>query len=130
VFTVQGGTYQMSRNRATKAEAKVLEKLARSAAAHHLYEGLVWKRNYAAHEASSYWRTYKNEPWEMAKVSIFGDTDLAQLEDLLINHDENIIRLEDRLLTELAEHPGCDICDDKTRSYCSCVCHKEGRFRW
>ena len=49
------------RIRATKAEAKVLEKLARSAAAIHLHEGLVYRRNYTAHEAASYWRTYKYE---------------------------------------------------------------------
>lgn len=110
---------------ATKAERNVLEKLARSAAALHLYEGVVYKRNYAVHEAAQYWRIYKHEPWEMGTVTYFeSDMTLAKLEELLLNEKENIKVLEDQLVTELASHPACDICDDKTRCYCTCPCHK------
>ena len=114
------------RIRATKAEAKVLEKLARSAAAIHLHEGLVYRRNYTAHEAASYWRTYKYEPWEMGTVPVFQqDTTLASLEELLIEHDRNIVELEDRIITALADQPVCDRCnDDKTRWFCTCPCHQ------
>jgi hypothetical protein len=113
------------RRRANKTETTVLEKLARSAAAIHLHEGLVYKRNYSAHEAAGYWRTYKNEPWEMGTVSVFQqDTTLASLEELLVEHDRNIVELEDRLITALAEQPACDTCNDKTRNFCSCPCHR------
>ena len=115
----------MAYKRASKTETKVLAKLQRSAAAIHLHEGLVYKRNYTAHEAASYWRTYKNEPWEMGTVPVFQqDTTLASLEELLIEHDRNIVELEDRIITALADQPVCDTCDDKTRWACSCPCHQ------
>lgn len=116
------------KTRANKTETKVLEKLARSAAAIHLHEGLVYKRSYSAHEAAHYWQTYKNEPWEMGTVPVFQqDTTLASLEELLVEHDRNIKEVEDRIMTALADNPVCDTCDDKTRSFCSCPCHKVGR---
>ena len=121
------------RNRATKAEAKVLEKLARSAAAMHLYEGLVYKRNYEAHETSGYWRTYKNEPWEMNCPVFEQGITIGKLEELLVEHDRNIEVLEDQLVTALAEQPVCSVCTDKTRWGCSCMCHQlptEGRPKW
>jgi hypothetical protein len=123
----------MKSNRATKAEAKVLEKLTRSAAALHLHDGLVYKRNYAAHEAACYWRTYKNEPWEMDCPVFEQDMTIGKLEELLIEHDRNIAELEDRITTALADHPNCDVCDEKTRSYCTCICHSlptDGRPKW
>jgi len=112
------------RTRATKAEAKVLEKLARSAAALHLYEGIRYKRNYAPHEAAKYWQVYKHEPWEMCCAIFDNDLDIGKLEQLLLNHDENIKQLEDVLMAELAEHPTCDVCNDKTRCSCTCPCHQ------
>lgn len=116
------------RNRATKAEAKVLEKLARSAAAEHLHDGIVYKRNYEVHEAAHYWRTYKHEPWEMCCSIFDSDLDIGKLESLLVNHDENIKKLEDRLITELAEHPGCYCKGDK--EYCGCPCHNFDVLLW
>lgn len=121
------------RTRATKAESKVIEKLARSAAAMHLHEGLIYKRNYAAHEAAGYWRTYKNEPWELNCPVFEQDITIGKLEELLIEHDRNIEALEDRLIEELAAHPECDTCNEKTRWGCSCICHQlpvEGRPKW
>ena len=83
-----------------KTERKVIEKLAQSAYAKHLYEGLTIHENYTLPEAIRYWRTAKEDAGAIcAELSGYDQNVFLLLED----YWWNVKRLENYIAERIQQ---------------------------
>jgi hypothetical protein len=90
----------------TKTELKVVEKIALSAYAEHLYQGLN-KGSYTLGEVIRYWRYAKEDVGAQTAGQLYG-TD-PNIWDLLQRYDANVSQLEDAIQYSLE--------DERIRTY-------------
>jgi hypothetical protein len=84
-----------------KTERKVVNKIALSVFAEHLYIGLTIKKNYGLCEATRHWHAAKNDTMEYSFIEFPGNsTQISDVVNYLIDYNEHVGQLE-RLLTEL-----------------------------
>lgn len=76
----------------SKEARKVLERVAQSAYAVHLYEGLAIKQNYDLGEAYGYWQSAKEDAGAMCPDYVKEDANIFQL---YLDHSRNVRELED-----------------------------------
>lgn len=77
-----------------KAERKAIEKLALSAYALHLYEGLNYRGNYTLGEVIRYWRQAKEDVGAIAPQITLTDPNVFRLMD---DYKRNVKNLEDSI---------------------------------
>ena len=81
-----------------KTERKTIEKLARSAYAKHLLEGLTIHQNYTLPEVIRYWATAKEDAGVICSQLVGYDHNVFQL---LEDHDANVDRLEAEIAAQV-----------------------------
>jgi len=83
---------------ANRTERKVLETVALSAFAKHLYQGLTIKHNYGLFEAARHWHSAVNCVGEYSTISfVDAEVSLETLLDYITTLEQNIDNLESYL---------------------------------